>query len=328
MGRLSLLLLLTIQSGCFTAAREAPDLYVVPYDSTSVAQPGEIPVTLGSKVKLFSAPDRTTFCGNLSANTRVFISEYRDNFFRVRVKRKFTYVPEESILPYASAYHIEPLILAEKERLEAVALNADTDTTNGIPVTLQIETQFLDGPSVIHGAQNIPSGTKVLAVGYTRSYFKVRLGSSEGYIDDFHLGFQQGMALNKKLDVLREEGKRRDASEDVAAQKAQQKIEEDRLKAFRQKAAKQAAEAKVAREEAEREREQGIRARYGDPVIAQNILDHKIWIGMTAQMARDSWGNPGDVNRTVTARGTHEQWVYGGGVYLYFTDGVLTSYQD
>lgn len=51
-------------------------------------------------------------------------------------------------------------------------------------------------------------------------------------------------------------------------------------------------------------------------------------IGMSEQQALDSsWGRPERVNRTTTAYGTREQWVYGRN-YLYFTDGVLTAIQN
>lgn len=57
-------------------------------------------------------------------------------------------------------------------------------------------------------------------------------------------------------------------------------------------------------------------------------------IGMTTAAVRAlplPWGSPDDVNRTVTARGQREQWVYRTGrwsAYLYFDDGVLTTIQD
>jgi len=60
---------------------------------------------------------------------------------------------------------------------------------------------------------------------------------------------------------------------------------------------------------------------------AQRILEGKVWIGMTKEMARESWGSPQDINRTITANGVHEQWVYGDS-YLYFNDGILTTIQD
>lgn len=50
-------------------------------------------------------------------------------------------------------------------------------------------------------------------------------------------------------------------------------------------------------------------------------------VGMdAAAVGKSCWGAPRKINTTTTARGTHEQWVYGGG-YLYLDDGVVTSIQ-
>lgn len=52
-------------------------------------------------------------------------------------------------------------------------------------------------------------------------------------------------------------------------------------------------------------------------------------IGMTkAQALKSCWGKPESVNRTTTAYSVSEQWVYGYGSYLYFTNGRLTAIQD
>lgn len=52
-------------------------------------------------------------------------------------------------------------------------------------------------------------------------------------------------------------------------------------------------------------------------------------IGMSsASVLASSWGRPQSVNRTTTASGTREQWVYGIGNYLYFENGVLTAIQN
>ena len=52
-------------------------------------------------------------------------------------------------------------------------------------------------------------------------------------------------------------------------------------------------------------------------------------IGMTAEEVRNStWGSPDDINRTVAAYGTTEQWVYGKYTtrkYIYFKNGIVTS---
>jgi hypothetical protein len=53
-------------------------------------------------------------------------------------------------------------------------------------------------------------------------------------------------------------------------------------------------------------------------------------LGMTMVevVSKTSWGRPEHVNRTITRYGVREQWVYGGGNYLYFKDGILTSIQN
>ena len=52
-------------------------------------------------------------------------------------------------------------------------------------------------------------------------------------------------------------------------------------------------------------------------------------LGMTTgQVEVSLWGKPEKINRTVNQSKVREQWVYGQGQYLYFTDGILTSFQD
>lgn len=60
------------------------------------------------------------------------------------------------------------------------------------------------------------------------------------------------------------------------------------------------------------------------------VREGKIQLGMTKEMVRQAWGEPDRINRTVSTTGVREQWVYEGkkNVYLYFDDGVLTSFQD
>ena len=53
-------------------------------------------------------------------------------------------------------------------------------------------------------------------------------------------------------------------------------------------------------------------------------------IGDTADFVikKSSWGKPKEINRTTTKYGSHEQWVYGDGNYLYLDNGVVTSIQN
>ena len=52
-------------------------------------------------------------------------------------------------------------------------------------------------------------------------------------------------------------------------------------------------------------------------------------IGMTKRQVLEgtNWGAPDSVNETVTERITREQWVYGAGNYLYFSNGKVSVIQ-
>ena len=90
-----------------------------------------------------------------------------------------------------------------------------------------------------------------------------------------------------------------------------QSKESERLEALDIEAAKSAH--RIAEEEERRDREKrgGVR------------------IGMSRQQALQSnWGKPDSVHTTTTATTVVEQWVYGGGGYLYFRNGRLYAIQN
>lgn len=65
--------------------------------------------------------------------------------------------------------------------------------------------------------------------------------------------------------------------------------------------------------------------------VQWKVRGGEIAIGMTEEQVKASWGKPNDYNRTVTKYGSREQWIYGvfpSCTYIYFNDGVLTSWQD
>lgn len=81
----------------------------------------------------------------------------------------------------------------------------------------------------------------------------------------------------------------------------------------------------------EQDRIKRIKHLYGS--YAKIIIDNKIQLGMSKKMVEESWGLPEDINRSVYTWTIKEQWVYPGHTeynhtYLYFDDGILTSWQD
>jgi hypothetical protein len=71
----------------------------------------------------------------------------------------------------------------------------------------------------------------------------------------------------------------------------------------------------------------GIRIKYScDQIQALAIANGQVAIGMTKVMCTGAWGNPHDIHRSTSARGTTEQWIYGLTNYLYFSEDGLLSY--
>ena len=65
--------------------------------------------------------------------------------------------------------------------------------------------------------------------------------------------------------------------------------------------------------------------------VKSKIILKEIWIGMKDEKLEVIKGKPRDINRTTTAYGVREQWVYGGvgnRRYYYFENGILTTIQD
>lgn len=64
------------------------------------------------------------------------------------------------------------------------------------------------------------------------------------------------------------------------------------------------------------------------PEVVAAVRLKQVAVGMTPAMARAAWGEPRYINRTVTAHGASEQWVYGLGRYVYVENGVVTAIQN
>lgn len=168
-----------------------------------------------------------------------------------------------------------------------------------VRLTAKLYSQPRHGSSVL-GVLAV--GTIVRVHEYAGVFFEVTredtFGATRGFVDGLYLPDDARLVALKEL-KRRENRSRREAA--LA----------DELEAELQ---------------AKRKRQARIRATYGED-IGDRILRRRIWLGMTTDMALESRGQPVDTNRTVTAHGVHEQWVYRD-LYLYFDDGVLTSWQD
>lgn len=76
--------------------------------------------------------------------------------------------------------------------------------------------------------------------------------------------------------------------------------------------------------------------KFGAPAAAELQRDINVWqanggviIGMTKkQVLASKWGRPRDINRTINASDSTEQWVYESGSYLYFRNDLLETIKN
>lgn len=64
--------------------------------------------------------------------------------------------------------------------------------------------------------------------------------------------------------------------------------------------------------------------KYGTSLAAR-INSGKIWKGMSAEMVRDSWGNPQKINTIITGNIVKEEWIYKN-TWLYVQDNTLVQW--
>ena len=72
------------------------------------------------------------------------------------------------------------------------------------------------------------------------------------------------------------------------------------------------------------DRYQMLVSKYGTD-IGKRLYQHKVWKGITSDMARDSWGKPVQINRMFVDQSVDEEWIYSK-KYLYFRDGILIEW--
>jgi len=64
--------------------------------------------------------------------------------------------------------------------------------------------------------------------------------------------------------------------------------------------------------------------KYGND-IGKRLFQHKVWKGINADMARDSWGKAKQINRMYVDQSVDEEWIYSQ-KWLYFRDNILIEW--
>lgn len=144
---------------------------------------------------------------------------------------------------------------------------------------------------------------------YQFGYWIVNKDQYFGYLSELYLDETEELIIFKK-ELLK-------INEEFRLRKEKEDAEKKRLENEKETAIQK---------QKELEYRQSILRQFGKET-GQKLLEGYYWIGMTAKMAKISLGEPRSINRTVGSWGVHEQWVYYS-LYLYFEDGIVTSYQN
>ena len=154
---------------------------------------------------------------------------------------------------------------------------------------------FADKDDLTSVIQIIPDGTVVEAVSADTAFTLIRLGDVQGYV--------KSDRLTAALPVV------------TTTQPAVQPVQE---------AAPVQPVADVQTRQIPTDRYQALSEKYGAD-LGLKLYQHKVWNGITSDMARDSWGKPKQINRMYVDSSVDEEWTYSKS-YLYFRDGVLIEW--
>jgi len=170
-------------------------------------------------------------------------------------------------------------ICAQSDKIEVLKIlenESYSDQDKVITATLkQASRLFASKDDLTSVIMVLPAGTRVTITGSDSAYYKVVYNGDEGYIYKRHADIE--------LTGVQEEARKKE-SEDVVGKG-------------------------IEKPEREMTRFEYLEKKYGTNIATQ-INAGKIWKGMTAQMVRDSWGDPQKINRSITGNNVKEEWIY------------------
>jgi len=152
----------------------------------------------------------------------------------------------------------------------------------------------------------IPAGSEVDVLGADSTYLHVVFDENEGYI------FRRHAVMNEVSVASRTSRQSQKAEQEAVPQQEQQEQQEQQ-----QQQQQQQPQQKVSRFTY-------LENKYGTDMAA-NLIQGKVWKGMTAEMVRDSWGKPLKINRVITSNTIKEEWIYKS-TWLYIENDVLYSW--
>jgi len=173
----------------------------------------------------------------------------------------------------------------------------------------------------------IPDGSTVEVVTADSLYTRVLFEGLDGFVRSDRLGEPLPEAAPVSVQMLPPAD--RPAVEQPAQQpQPQYQQEPQQQPQYRQEQPQQYRQEQPQYEEqqyyAPANRYEALADKYGTD-LGKRLYQHKVWKGITSDMARDSWGKPVQINRMYVDQSVEEEWIYSK-KYLYFRDGILVDW--
>jgi hypothetical protein len=245
----------------------------------------------------------------VTTGSKVMVSKLGKKYFKVKFENLIGWFPKNQLM---TEFDYRALKLEQEQAImkaKAEKLKAENEAKARVEANKILDSMIVQSSDFIYADSNgrvmmtyIATGSKVKVIDVGTKYYQVNYKIHNGWFRKSYLGTEadyQALLLERR--------------------KADAKAKADKIKA--ENAAIKAKKDAIAKRKAD------LTKKYGSQEIAERIMAKKFWLGMTSAMALESLGKPEDVNRSVGSWGTHEQWIYGE-TYLYFENGVLTSWQD
>lgn len=156
---------------------------------------------------------------------------------------------------------------------------------------------------------------KGIVTDYNLGYLEICFDTICGYMNDLWI---------KETDFIEKFNERKKIYDQIAKDRKEEikKWEDEKLNDNQEMNIARTKQLQRNREEMEKR----FLEKYGTETYLR-LKSEKFWIGMKDEMTRFSLGEPIKINSSVGSWGIHEQWVYKD-LYLYFENGILTSYQN
>ncbi|HUV01828.1 MAG TPA: hypothetical protein VMW32_12760 [Bacteroidales bacterium] len=144
----------------------------------------------------------------------------------------------------------------------------------------------------------LPSGSEVEIIGSDSTYYQVFYEDYEGFIFKRHAIINETPA---PVEAIPETVEEEPADSEREPVQTQQPVQEQQVSRFTY-----------------------LEGKYGSNMAAK-LMSGKIWKGMSAEMIRDSWGNPGKINRVISGNVIKEEWIFRN-TWLYIENELLMDW--